>query len=133
MSVDFANNIINLCNNFLKSDNFADNFEDFIDICTTQIDNHEKIIYAGINATCSSINPIDENPESDVYCNFEIYDDENGEIDFISTYVPFERFRNMALIEGTSGILFVTDMYYGKDDGEIKYHLGGFLPVEQGE
>lgn len=129
VSLDFANYIIGLCNKFLDSNRFVDTYNDFISICESQIDNREKISYAGVNATCSSINPLDiENPESDVVCEFEIYDDDNGEIHSIGIYTPFERFRNMALIEGASGILFVSGMYYNKD-GEIKYHLGGFLPI----
>lgn len=131
VSLSFANNIMSLCDKFLKSDNFVETYQDFINVCTTQIESHNKNIYAGVNATCSAIIP-GQDSDANILCEFEIYDDENEEINSIAIYVPPERFVNMALIEGTSGILFVTDMYFNKD-GEIGYHLGGFLPIEQGE
>ena len=132
LCLNLAQYIRKLYDRFLDKKRFVNTYDELLKISQQQIDNNEKNSYVGIIATCTSIGQRDD-PEADIPCEFEIYDEETGDIDSITVFVPVVHFKGMSIAEEQEGMLFLTDMYNPKDSDEIRYHLGGFLPYESEE
>jgi hypothetical protein len=130
LTLDLINHVNNLSNEFLDSDRLVNSYDDLMRVSEQQIDDEINYPYAGIVATCTSIGQRDD-PDQDIPCQFEVYDDD-GDVHTITVWVPVSHFKGMSIIEDQEGILLLTDMYYSKA-GEVKYHLGGFLPFESEE
>lgn len=126
MPLSFANYILNLCSSFLDEESFVQTYDEVIDLGESIIEEHEKWGYVAVEATCSSVGQFSD-PTKNIPVEFEIYD-EIGDINTITTFVPPKHFEGMSLIEGSSGLLFLVNPYFNKD-GEVRFHLGGFMPI----
>ena len=125
VSLQLAKHIGGLCNELLDSDLFVDDYDEVIELAENIIENHEKWGYIGVKATCSSVGQFSD-PTKDIPVDFELYDEDK--INTITIFVPPKHFEGMSLVEGTTGLLFLVNPYFNKE-GEVKFHLGGFMPI----
>lgn len=98
-------------------------FESSADLLTyLESKNFDKNVFGVIAGECLSIG-IKKNLNSNIPVTFEI-----GEDDAEVWFTPTE-LAGLNISEGVYGYLFVSA--YKKKDGEINYHIGGFLPVSE--
>ena len=84
--------------------------------------NFDKNAFGVIEGECIYIKSNDD-PTKNIAVNFEI-----GEIDADVWFTPTE-LEGLNIYDGAYGYLFV--IAYKKKDGEISYHVGGFLPISE--
>lgn len=84
--------------------------------------NFDKNTFGVIEGECIDIGTSDD-PNKNVVVNFEIGDD-----DADIWFTPIE-LAGLNIYDGAYGYLFVSA--YKKKDGEINYHVGGFLPISE--
>jgi len=84
--------------------------------------NFDRNVFGVIEGECIDIRTNDD-PTKNVVVNFEI-----GEDDADVWFTPTE-LAGLNIYDGAYGYLFVNA--YKKKDGEINYHVGGFLPISE--